>query len=122
AQRLQAMGNFVDTDKQQRLEQLSSQEKTIEGAYAAVKKHKSAFAAGKNPWVFESLSAKLEQSYLAANEARSKLQTLSFEGRNPYIQAITIDWESEKIELSLFPDLVSFKQTLHAKVKPNQKQ
>lgn len=122
AQSLQAKGNFLDTDKQQRLEQLTSQEKTIEGAYAAVKKHKSAFAAGKSPWSFESLSAKLEQSYLAANEARSKLQTLSFEGRNPYIQAIIIDWESEKIELSLFSDLISFKETLLSKGKRNQKE
>lgn len=112
AQSLQAKGNFLDTDKQQRLEQLAGKEKTLESAYAAVKKHKAAFASGKNPWSFESLSSKLEQSYLAASESGTKLQTLQFEGRNPFIQGITINWETETIELSLFPDLVAYRDAL----------
>ncbi|MBS0628839.1 MAG: protein translocase subunit SecD [Verrucomicrobia bacterium] len=122
AQSLQARGNFLDTDKQQKLEQLTSQEKTIEGAYSAVKRNKSAFSAGKNPWGYESLSSKLEQSFVAMNDAKSKNQTLFFEGRNPYIQSMSINWDSETVELTLFSDLVSFKDSLLAKGKRNQKE
>jgi SecD/SecF fusion protein len=122
AQSLQANGNFLDTDKQQRLEQLLAHEKTIEGAYAAVKRNKATFSSGKTPWSFESLGAKLEQSYIAMNEAKSKHQNLLFDGRNPYIEGISINWELETVELNLFQDLVSFKETLLSRGKRGQKE
>jgi len=122
AQSMQAKGQFLDTDRQQRLEQLSSQEKAIEGACAIVKKHKGAFSAGKSPWNFEALSSKLEQSFVAMTDAGSKVQNLSFDGRNPYVQALAINWETETIELTLYPDLVAFKEALLAKGKRNVKE
>ena len=109
-QSLAAKGNFLDTAKQQRLEQLTSQEKSLEEAEGIVKKNKAAFAAGKNPWTFESLSAKLEESFIAAQESGSKMQTLSFDGRNPYIRDLAIDWNGETFDLSLFSDFNSLKE------------
>ncbi len=109
-QSLQAKGNFLETAKLQRLEQLSSYEKMLEDADALLKKHKSAFAAGKNPFSLETLSSKLEESYIASLDLNSSLQTLSFESRNPFIEKFIIDWSGENIDISLYPDLVTAKE------------
>ncbi|NGX59257.1 MAG: hypothetical protein KR126chlam3_00405 [Chlamydiae bacterium] len=117
AQSLQAKGNFLETNKQQRLEQLLSQEKTLEEAEALLKKHKTSFAAGKTPWTFESLSRKLDESFAGAEEKGTKLQTLHFEDHNPFIQKLTVDWGNEIFELSLFSDLPSFKEKMESQGK-----
>jgi len=117
AQSLQAKGDFLETAKQQRLEQLSSQEKNLEEAEELVKKHKLKFAAGKSPWTYESLSSKLEMNFASMQEKDSKLQTLKFEDRNPFIQAFTIDWSSQTLELNLFSDLASLKERMEAQGK-----
>ncbi|NGX37723.1 MAG: hypothetical protein K1000chlam2_00885, partial [Chlamydiae bacterium] len=85
-------------------------EKSLEEAAAIVKKHKAAFAAGKNPWTFESLSARLEESFIAAQESGSKIQTLYFDGRNPYVKELSIDWSGATLDLTLFSDFNSLKE------------
>lgn len=109
-QALQAKGNFLETEKQQRLELLLTNEKTLEEAEAIVKKHKSAFAAGKNPWTLELLSRKLDETYAAAIQTGSKLQTISFANSNPYIKEFVIDWGNEIIQLNLYPDYIGLKE------------
>ena len=122
AQSLQAKGNFLETEKQQQLEQLLAQEKVLDRAESLIRKHKLTFATGKTPLTFENLNAKLESSFLVAQEEHSKLQILNFEGRNSFIQKMTVDWGAETIELSLYPDLVSFKDRLAAKGKHSLKE
>lgn len=110
AQALQAKGDFLETEKQQRLELLLNNEKILENAETVLKKHKAAFAAGKNPWSFESFSRKLDESYAAAEEKDSKLQILSLANTNPFIKEFTIDWNHEKIEIGMYPDVLSLKE------------
>ncbi|NGX26409.1 MAG: hypothetical protein K940chlam6_00330 [Chlamydiae bacterium] len=117
AQSLQAKGDFLETTKKQRLEQLLTQEKTLEDAEGLLKKHKLAFAAGHAPWTYESLSTRLDESFVITEEKGKKLQTLFFEDRNPYIKAFTIDWGNEAIEFDLFSDLLSLKEKLQAQGK-----
>ncbi|MDN3507167.1 MAG: protein translocase subunit SecD [Simkaniaceae bacterium] len=122
AQFVQAKGEFLETVKQQRLEQLTAQEKTLEEAEELVKKHRLKFAAGKAPWTYESLSSKLEMDFATMQEKGSKVQTLSLAGRNPFVEAFTIDWSSETIELNLFADLASLKEKMQAQGKLYQKE
>lgn len=113
-QSLQAKGSFLETEKQQRLEQLSGQEKTLTEAANLMRKHKGTFASGKAPWNFSRLSRVLDESYLAAQEKGSKLQTLSFDGYNPFIETLVIDWSAETVSLNLYEDIQNFKSDLTA--------
>ncbi len=110
AQSLKAKGNFLETEKQQRLEQLSSQEKTLEQAGALVKKHKGSFAAGKTPWTFKSLNAKLEEGFVSVQNNETKTQSLEFGENNPYVRSLSIDWSAETISLDLHSDIISLKE------------
>ncbi len=109
-----AQGAFLETAKQQRLEQLASREKTLSSAIDVLKRKSSLFAAGKKPLTYATLGAALDESARKIDPA-SKVQTISLEGRNPFIEKLSIDWSNEKITLFLFPDLLSFKNDLGKK-------
>ncbi|MBS0603703.1 MAG: protein translocase subunit SecD [Verrucomicrobia bacterium] len=103
---LKAQGQFLDTIKQQRLELLTSREKTLDSASAIVKRNAQAFAAGKAPLTFASFAAALQ------NKAAEKTQTISLQGHNPFIDQIAIDWSNEKISLTLHLDVAAVRQKL----------
>jgi len=103
ASTLQANGEFLETAKKQRLEQLITQEKSLSDATLLIKKHKSAFAAGKTPCKSVGLAQELEKTFY--NTGDSDKQVISFEGRNPFIESMVIDWDSESIELKLYSDV-----------------
>ncbi len=103
---LKKQGGFLETIKQQRLDLLTAREKTLQSASAIVKRNTKAFASGLEPWNFASLAAEVH----VREQTPSQVQTISLNGRNPYIDSISIDWNNEKITLSLYPDLTAFKQ------------
>lgn len=109
-QALQAKGNFLETEKQQRLELLIANEKILEDSEAIIKKHKSVFASGKTPWTFESLSRKLDETYAQSLQSGTKLQTIDLADTNPYIKEFVIDWGNEAIYLHLYPDYIALKE------------
>ena len=111
-QSLQAKGSFLETEKQQKLELLASQEKTLGDAEKLLKKHKSVFASGQTPWNFATLSSMLEESYHRSIDSGTKIQTLSFSTRNPFIEKMMIDWGLETIDLALFADLKDYKESM----------
>jgi len=110
AQSLQTRGDFLETSKQQRLEILTSQEKTLSDATALIKKHQSVFAQGKTPYTFESVNSLLEEGFVRATDRDSKIQKIDLEQRNPFIQSIVLDWDSETISLNLYRDLIHLKE------------
>ncbi len=112
AQTLQAQGTFLDTVKQQKLEQLLSQEKTLSNAETIVRRNTSAFAAGAQPWHENKWASELEESSLKAQGSGSKVQTISLQGRNPFISALSINWSNETIDLTLQPDLGAWRKEL----------
>ncbi len=107
-QGLQSQGAFLETLKQQRLEQLAAREKTLSAAELIVRRNTKEFESGKTPLNYSSIGAILEQS--AGKLDASSQQVISLENRNPYISGLTIDWGSEKIYLHLYPDLLEQKQ------------
>lgn len=58
-------------------------------------------AATKKSLTKEQIAAVLEQGY----QPGQATQTLSLQGTNPYIEALVINWESDKIELRFMPDV-----------------
>lgn len=99
SEQLKNQGQFLETAKQQRLELLTSREKILDLSSAIVKRNAQAFAAGNAPLTYHSLGVALQ------SKAGDKVQTISLQGRNPYIDQLSIDWNNEKISLSLYPDV-----------------
>lgn len=101
---LKTTGGFLETVKQQRLDLLMTREKILQSASGIVKRNTKAFASGLDPWNFASLGASVQE----IEQTPSQIESISLNGRNPYIDSISIDWTNEKITLSLYPDLTAF--------------
>lgn len=109
-----SQGAFLETVKQQRLEQLISREKTLSSAIDIIKRKSSLMASGKKPWTYATFGAALDASAQKANSA-DKIQTVSLEGRNPLIEKLSIDWSNEKITFTLYPDILALEDSLKKK-------
>ena len=114
SQTLQSQGSFLETAKQQKLELLLQREKSLSAAEAIIKKHSRAFAAGKSPLNYVSLGSLLQKMHTEG----SKGTLISLEDRNPFITALYVDWDNERIQLFLHPDLLGLKKQLQ--VTPSQ--
>jgi SecD/SecF fusion protein len=111
SEKLKAEGQFLEIGKQQRLELLTSREKTLELASVIVKRNVEKFAAGNPPATFSSLGGALD------NNKNEKIQTISLDGNNPFIEKLSIDWGNEKILVSLYPDVAEFRKKLDETTK-----
>lgn len=116
-QSLKAKGSFLETSKQQRLEQLTSQEKIYNEAETLVKKNKSSFSSSKIPWNYLSLGSLLEESFLFAQANDAKRQVISLEDRNCFIHSIIIDWDNQVVELNLYQDVLALKNVFQQEGK-----
>lgn len=110
---LKEQGQFLDTVKQQRLEVLTSREKTFDQVAAIVKRNSAAFASGGAPLTTSALGTAIQSA------TASKLQSISLQGKNPFIEKIAIDWNNEKITLVLHPDVQALRQKLDQKAAPS---
>ncbi len=109
-EQLKAKGQFLEPAKQQRIELLTSREKTLTQASAIVKRNSAFFAKGQPPLNFASLGALMQEG-----ARTSKLQTISLGQRNPFISALAIDWSNEKIYLLPHADVVAYRQNPQVK-------
>ncbi len=105
-EKLKSQGQFLEIVKQQRLELLTSREKTLESASAIVKRNSEKFAAGNEPATFTALGAALQKS-----------NTISLKGNNPFVEKLSIDWGNEKVYISLYPDIAELRQKLDQSAK-----
>jgi hypothetical protein len=74
---------------------------------ALVKKHVAAFSAGKTPLNFTTMKSSLKESQISENQ-----QTINLTGHNPFIESLTVDWDSQRIVLNLYPDVQQLKSNL----------
>ena len=110
SEQLKAQGQFLEIVKQQRLELLNSRERTFDQASAILKRNSQAFGAGKPPLTFSSFASALQSN------ASEKIQSVNLQGRNPFIEKLSIDWNNEKIYLSLYADVAEQRQKLDQSV------
>ncbi|HUD01928.1 MAG TPA: protein translocase subunit SecD [Rhabdochlamydiaceae bacterium] len=99
-------GKYLETVKQQRLEWLNNRENLLINSAALVKKHVSDFSAGKTPLNFTTMKASLKESGTGIG------QTIDLKGHHPFIESLTVDWDSERIVLNLYPDVQQMKDHL----------
>ncbi len=102
-------GKYLETVKQQRLEWLNNRENLLINSAAIVKKHITAFSSGKTPLNFTTMKASLNESQISSNQ-----QIISLSGHHPFIESLTVDWDSEKIVLNLYADVQQVKDNLMA--------
>lgn len=88
---------------QQKIDLLTQKEEVLTQAIGVVKRKSADFAAGNDPWTYQELSSSFIE------EHRSSLITRK---QSPLIDAIRIDWNEQKIVLSLSPAILKLKATL----------
>lgn len=101
---LKEKGQFLDSPKQQQLAYLENQRGSLESANAIMRKNTADFKKALKPLTQTSVQAAIAQSAKKINP-QDQLQTISLEGRDPFIEAIVIDWGNDKIALKFFNDV-----------------
>lgn len=108
--KLKESGELQDSTKDQLISVLSTQRQILESALTFVQKNASQFKDAVKPLTAESVRAALVQN-AAKMDAKEKLQVLSLEGRDPFIQALIIDWGNDRIVTKFYPDVEQIRQS-----------
>lgn len=95
-----------DSSQQMSLAALENERQILDSAINILKNSPSLFESGKAP-----LTAQAIDKELNAPKASGFLQEISLQGRNPYIEALIIDWSNDKILLKLYKDVQDLRQT-----------
>jgi SecD/SecF fusion protein len=111
---LVGQGKYLETVKQQRLEWLNNRENLLINSAALIKKHIADFSAGRTPLNFTTMKAAVKDSVTGTQ------QIIPLTGHHPFIESMTIDWDSERIILNLYPDVQQLKDNLTAGNKSDQ--
>lgn len=93
---------FLEPLKLRRLSLIQNELKTLDAATATLQKNSSEFKNNLNPLTLEAIQKELAAGYLTLQD---KVQILNFNGRNPYVEALVIDWNNDRIELKFFDDV-----------------
>ena len=100
-EKLKGEGVSLSSAQTQKLALLDSQRKSVESALAILKKNENLFQAANKP-----LTKQQAEQILAKNSyTPGQEQIISLDGRNPFVEALAINWESDKIKLQFYPDI-----------------
>lgn len=105
-----AEGGLANSSKEQRVALLDNQRQTLESALSFLQKNASQFKSAAAPFTEETLQAALAKSE-AAIDPNDKLQVLNLGNRNPFVQALIIDWRNDKIALQFYPDVEAIRSS-----------
>ena len=98
---LKEKGQFLGSEQQQTLSLLESQKTALDSANAIITKNLVAFKGAHKPLTAADVKIALDKAAID----KDNLQTLSLDGRNPYVQALVIDWNNDKIVTRFYPDV-----------------
>ncbi len=94
-------GKFFDSVQQQKLEVFENQKNILDSAASIVRRNNSAFEKGAAPLTAEELLKTLTAKPIPAD----KVQAISIGERNPFIDKIEIDWNKDRFQLIMHPDI-----------------
>lgn len=97
---LKAKGSALDANQEQLLAIIENQRKALENGSNIFQKNFNVIKTAKKALTSQEIAAALEKG--SSNETT---QTLNLEGRNPFIDSLVINWESDKIDLRFYPDV-----------------
>lgn len=100
---------LIDLDQEKKIEMLAQQIQILDSATALIQKNLSQFkgtvAALNETTIKQAIATSTQQM-----DPRDKIQKISLEGRNPFIEALVIDWSNDKITLQFYPDVEEIRQ------------
>lgn len=99
----------LDGATKAKIQLLQQQQKTLTQAIALVESQASDINSGLAPLTLNEVKQQLNQGF-ASYDARTKHQTLSLEGRNPFVRGLEIDWGSDQVLLNLYDDVKKTRQ------------
>nr|MBA3816053.1 protein translocase subunit SecD [Parachlamydiaceae bacterium] len=98
--KLKEQGLNSDSSQDQLLAVIDNQRNTLEKASGIIQKNMDSIKAFKKPLTLEGLSTNLKKGTMEGS-----VQVLSLEGRNPFIEALLVDWENGNIQLKFYSDV-----------------
>lgn len=107
---LKEKGEFLPTEKEERLRQWAQQLDTLNAATAIAKQEAATFKKGVAPLTEKSVATELAASAKSISP-QEKTQVVSLEGRNPFVKALVIDWSKDRIFLQFYPDVEQIRQS-----------
>jgi SecD/SecF fusion protein len=99
--KLKEKGSSIDAGQQQSLAVIENQLKALDNGSSILQKNMDVVKSTKKPLTSAEIASALEKS----GQSNGITQTLSLEGRNPFIESLVINWDSDKIELQFYPDV-----------------
>lgn len=103
--KLQEEGTFFDSVQQQRLEVFQNQKNIIDSAATIVRRNNTAFEKGISPLTKEEILKSLTVAPIPEN----KVQSIQIGERNPFVNAIEIDWNKDQLQINLHPEVNSIR-------------
>lgn len=94
-------GQPLELAQKQRRNAMEKQRETLDRAQTVIRSNVDLFRSGKEPLTSASVLELLE---------RSGKQRVDLGGRNPFIQAVVVDWEGERILLPLYPEVEKLRE------------
>ncbi|MBA3957287.1 MAG: protein translocase subunit SecD [Parachlamydiaceae bacterium] len=106
--KLRENGEFLSNEKEQTLSAIEGQRQKLDAAITIVQKNQALFKEGPGLTQASIQQAlKLSESQLNAKEKR---QVVNLEGRNPFVEALVLNWGDNRIELQFYPEVAASRQ------------
>lgn len=96
---------LLESGQVQLLSLLDNQRNALDAASNIIRKNNDLFKTSQKPLTSEQIGKALEKG------ASNSTQVLSLEGRNPFVEALVIDWENDRINLRFYPDIQKLRET-----------
>lgn len=97
-------GVLLSREQDLKLSQLNKDKEALETAISLVQKNLSLFKDGKKPLSEKAIGDALAKSAIKGSTL-DKRQVIDLGGRNPFVQAIVVDWGKDKITLRFYKDV-----------------
>ncbi len=104
---LEQQGQPIDPAQQRILVQLDKQILNVQEARRLLIEQSALFVASASPWS----NADLQTLLHGSEAAEDGVQTLVIGDRNPFVQALAIDWGNDRVLLQMHPDTAQTKAT-----------
>lgn len=98
---LKASKESLNAEQKQNLSLLENQRSALERAANLLRRRNSEIKSGSKPLALTAVQSELAKGKVNADHR----QVLSLQGRNPYIQALIIDWANDKILTQFYGDV-----------------
>lgn len=98
--KLKEQGISSDSSQEQLLAMLNNQRSTLEKASAILTKNMESIKAFKKPLTLDAITTSLKKG-----KTENGVQILSLEDRNPFVEALLIDWDNDNIYLKFYQDV-----------------